>query len=109
MFVIVCIDILTRYSEFNKPAMCTMFTCPLYSIMCFVLPLRTELTTHFILSNFVLLLFCWGNCQKHKELFLDRFFFMASPNLSIPKFSIGQMSLQWLKFSCTVIRSSLKE
>ena len=34
---------------------------PIHSIMCLVLTLRTELSTYFILANFVLLLFCWVN------------------------------------------------
>ena len=36
--------------------------------MCFVLPLRTELSAYFILANFVLVLFCWGSKLKHYNL-----------------------------------------
>ena len=53
---IVCIDILTWYSEFNKLAVCSVFT--FYFIMCFVLPLRTELTAHISFCSFAI---GWGN------------------------------------------------
>ena len=37
------------FSEFNKPAMCYISHSHFFSILLFVLPLRTELSTHFIL------------------------------------------------------------
>ena len=35
--------------QFNKPAMCYISRSHFFSILLFVLPLRTELSTHFIL------------------------------------------------------------